>query len=166
MMSLTLQCNMVQRQTLLQELGLRSDLFENALVRTEAMLKKSKYQKSLRVIRSLLGEDDYNGVIDALVALLSPAWREHILAYYADLGPRLIEQADWATIERMDFVACSLLEELAALYKLYWQEGLYRTEEDSVPEYEELTAAGLKFFFHGRMPDAPVLSDVIERRNP
>jgi len=125
-MQMQMMMNMTCRAELLMELGLASDLFESALVRTEELLKKRRYQRGLRLVHGACATmeergEEYRGVIDFLVALSSPQWKDIIQDYYVNESGRLIQTYDWETIEQMDHAICALLHGL---------EGLFRNREE------------------------------------
>jgi hypothetical protein len=156
-----MQLNMVMRQTLLLELGLRSEYFENCLVRTEALLQKSKYQKGLKLVRRLPSADEYRGVIDFLLGLFSPEWDQQIKGFYHHRGQRMIRYVEWETIDEVDQVVATALKELTRLYEMYRREGWKEVTEEGVDnfdgaeEYEELTRAAIKLFVQPHVPLPP-----------
>ena len=152
-MQLVMQMNLQQRLTLLQELGLKSEYFENVLVRTEQRLSERRGQRGLKLLRAISDGADYRGVIDLLLALCSPVWAREIQAFYAGRGTRIVEYVDWAVIDELDRVLAQVVVELARLYAAYeelgWREG------QAAPEYDEVTRAGLAWFVGPRLPAPP-----------
>jgi len=117
-MMMTLQC----RLTLTQRLGLESEFFESTLVRSEQLLKTSKYQCGLKLVKGL-ENDNYASVLDFLLAVFAPSWKPAILACYSDDGPRLIQLAEWETIDAIDQALAAVIIELARAYTVLERDG-------------------------------------------
>lgn len=151
-----LQMNIEQRQALLQQLGLKSEFFGSVLVRTEALLKKSRYQRGLNLVRNALDVSDYRSVLDYLLAVISPSWNERIRAFYRGEVGRIVLTEEWATIDALDQVLEHAVRELAALYAAYcslgWREG------HAAPEFDDLTVSGVRMFLQPRVPVADPVS--------
>jgi hypothetical protein len=145
--------NLQQRQTLLQELGLKSSYFESVLVRTEQRLSERRYQRGLKLLKSLSDGSGYRGVIDLLLALCSPAWAAEIRAYYRGRGQRLVEYVEWPIVDAIDQVLAQVVVELGKLYAAYeqlgWKAGL------ATVEYDEVTREGLAWFVGPKLPAPP-----------
>lgn len=124
MMMLVLQC----RQTLVQRLGLESEFFESLLVRSEMLLKQSRYQRGLRLLKGL-DEDEYNSVLDFLLGVFAPAWKPSILAYYAGEGPKLGDLETWDVIEALDQGLAVGIVELTEVYEALEREGWVSGQE-------------------------------------
>jgi len=154
-MQMMMQMNLRQRLTLLQELGLKSDLFENVLVRTEHLLQQRRYQRGLKLLKGISDKADYRGVIDLLLALCSPVWAREIQAYYNGRGQRLVKYVPWETIDAIDQVLVQVVVELAALYRAYEELG-WRVGDAATFEYDEVTRTGLAWFVGPRLPAPPV----------
>ena len=114
-LGLRYEVNMQLRQKLIMGMELKSDMFENACVRTEALLKQKAYQKPLRLIKHRL--DKYRGIIDGLLGISSPAWAKEIFDYYRNENRLLIEYAPWSMITVIDHALVGLLESLKALWE-------------------------------------------------
>jgi hypothetical protein len=152
-MQLVLRMNLQQRLTLLQELGLKSDLFENVLVRTERLLQQRRYQRGLKLLKGIAEDVHYNGVIDMLLGLCSPAWDAEIQAYYEGRELRLVEYVPWDDLDAMDQIMAQVVVELGRLYAAYeelgWKAG------QAAPEYDEVTRQGLPWFVGPKLPTPP-----------
>ena len=103
------------RQSLIQALGLESKFLQSCLVRSEALLQQSKYQKGLRLVRHFADEVEYRSVMDFLVAIFIPSLKDAIFAYYKGRGERLIAIATPETIERVDKTLARCIVELEQL---------------------------------------------------
>ncbi len=147
---LRLSQNLECRQSLIHELGLRSPYYGSTLVRSEALLKKTFYQRGIQLIKSLAENEEYRSVLDLLHATLCPAWTPYIKAFYDGRGGRFIESVTWDIIDKTDQEMAHAIEELAYLYKTYcsygWREGV------EAEEFDQLTVAGLKMFIQPKMP--------------
>lgn len=153
-MQLVLRMNLQQRLTLLQELGLKSDLFENVLVRTERLLQQRRYQRGLKLLKGIAEDTNYNGVIDMLLGLCSPAWDVEIQAYYEGRGLRLVEYVPWEDLDAMDQIMVQVVVELGQLYAAYEELGWKAGREAA--EYDEVTRQGLSWFVGPRLPAPPL----------
>jgi hypothetical protein len=146
---MNLQC----RLTLLQQLGLKSDLFENVLVRTERLLQQRRYQRGLKLLKGIAEDTNYNGVIDMLLGLCSPAWDAEIQAYYENRGLRLVQYVTWDDLDGMDQVMAQVVIELSKLYAAYEELG-WKAGSETV-EYDEVTREGLPWFVGPKLPAPP-----------
>jgi len=147
-MSLVLCQQLEQRLTLIQKLGLDSRYLKSCLVRSEALLCESDFQKPLRLLRRFADEDEFHSVLDFLVAIFVPAMQPRIAAFYRGQGDRLIEQSDWAAIDRLDQMLANALRDLRSLHdelrSKTWRAG---TSAFTVPE---LTATWLDIYIRPR----------------
>jgi len=143
MLSLTFQQNLVQRQTLIQRLGLESRFLESCLVRSEEWLRVGNHQAALRLVRRFEDEDGYRSVLDFLLVLFVPELRSSTMAFYAGRGPRLIDETAWTSIDRLDRTFVFVLGDLYTLYREL-QSAAWRSGKADVTRYE-LMAAWLDF---------------------
>jgi hypothetical protein len=154
--------NMRQRQTLIQKLDLESEFLEACLVRSEALLRESsKAQAPLRLIRRFADEDQYNSLLDFLVAVFVPALKPRIFDYYHGDGSRLIEHSDWADLDRLDRTLVTALHELRALYDELRSAAWRKGEREFTPK--QVTAAWLDLHVRPRFA-VPAMVEIAERR--
>jgi len=146
MLSLQQACRIEQR------LPLKSGFFKSVLPRTESLLKRLEYQKPLRLLKDLYEDgDDYQGVIDWLLALLAPAWKSHVLGFYRNENGPMVTYVPAKTIEKVDRVMVWALVQFSALYKMQRKEG-WETGSDRL---EAATTKGIKPIIGPRFPAPP-----------
>lgn len=146
-MSLRLCHNLAQRQTLVQKLGLESEYLGSCLVRTEARLHASRYQRGLALLRGLVDESEFRSVLDWLLVLFAPHYADDVQRYYNDGGPSLIASRPWKTIDAVDRILDEEIVRLGDLHKEVWMLGL-RARDD---EANMLVDAYLEMFARPRL---------------
>jgi hypothetical protein len=144
--------------TLVQELGVRSELLESCLPISERLLQSRANQKGLQLVRRVCESDvlQFRSVLDFLYVLCAPSWRPHVEAFYKDSRfPRLVEMADQTTITAIDEGVARCIRELTALHAQFTVLGWRETVRTS--EFENLALEGIRHFI---TPDMPLASAV------
>lgn len=141
-MELRFVMNVRMHQTMVQELGLKSDYFETFLIKTERFLRTNKGQRALTYLKKEISKHHYRGVVDAVLAVASPSWRKHVLHYYEHGGAKLGHAVTYAQIEEIDKTLFDLLRELSDL------------AGEGCPE-SGLVLSAYVHFAGGRIPEAP-----------
>ena len=154
-LSLCFRQNLELRLTLCQKLGLESEYFESFLVRTEKLLKQTRYQKGLMLIEET--DTDYRSVMDWLLAMLSPSWKVHIHAFYKYDHCKLGHAVDFETIDLMDQIMEASVIELYKSYQMLQREGWLVGKGKPEPGVfmQRSTMNAIRSFISPMFPEAP-----------
>lgn len=149
-MMITLQC----RLALVQRLGLESEFFGSVLVRSEKLLKSTRYQRGLKLLHGL-DEEGYRSVLDFLLCVFSPAWKGLVEAYYyTKEAPKLAELVEWETIDAIDQLIAVGIIELTQSYEMLEQAGWLENREPCELDCK-IACAAVRMFLPPHFPPPP-----------